>query len=573
MNKWSLVSLIIILGIMSAGLGVMIGYFVFRDINGGEQSCPPGPWQGPPEGWYEIGVPMYDNYQNFVSFGDFTGNGSLEMVGCYSHGDVGVFRHFQDKQDNWQVEPIHERFNHEGNRSYTWPVKGIKDADVDGDGYREVVSLADVVHYPPNHGGVGRHFPGAIYIDPNEGTNWEPKPLFTGAWAENLTGGIMVIPSFVPRSFSGSLQEGYHILVTCNREYNDKNYGHVFLLEQPEEGFHQYDYRYITKDLMGSEPFDQEPFYLKRFWLYNSVSDRYQELYWDPTEVTISDRVQARALVTNLYDDSEGLDLVMWGTYRGPNNAIMTAKVVFYRRIAGDANHTYAFQEQQTWWADGVEFFPANVANIDGNAANGDEAIVIALSNGDPINGIGLNGFIYLTKEGNSWSLKTIDFNYDWPYPYIGVYSSPQPWDYNQDGFDDVALYASRSIAGSYSWGDVLVFQNLGNDFGAISTGQSRFNISALRPVVLWGNDSVTADFNAYDFDEDGKEELIVSCPRRDPYEGGDAHGGSGSNPYKVFYYKSDQATSTSLISFIRKTGSSSNYSTNLLLREEFLNT
>lgn len=542
MKKWSLFSIILVSVLISAALGIIVGYFVFQDKE--DKSCPPGPWQGPPDGWYEIGVPMYDNFQQSVSFGDFTGNGSLEMLGTYSHGDVGIFRHFKDTNGEWNVKTLHPRFDHDGNGSYTWPVKGITDIDVDGDGYKEAVSLADVVYYPPNHGGTGRHFPGAIYIDPNEESNWEPKALFTGAWAENLTGGIMVIPSFVPRSFSSSLKEGYHILVTCNRLHDDKHYGHVFLLEQPDEGFYPYDYRYISKDLMGTEPYDQEPFYLKRFWLYNSISDSYRELYWDPTEVTLSDRVQARAIVTNLYDDSAGLDLVMYGTYRGPNNALMTSKVVFYRRIAGDANHTYAFQEQQTWWSEGTEFFKGTTANLDGNAANGDEAIVMGLSNHDPINGIGINGFIYFEKEGTNWNLKTVDYSYDWSYPYIGIYSNSQPWDYNQDGYDDIVFYASRHAAGSHSWGDVVVFQNLGNDFGVISPDQSRFNISAIRPIVLWGNDSVSWDINAYDLDNDNIEELIVCPVRRDPYQ---TEGASDPNPYKIFYYKIKQGNSTSI--------------------------
>jgi len=120
--------------------------------------------------------------------------------------------------------------------------------------------------------------------------------LFYGAWAENLTGGIMVIPSFVPRTFSGSMEQGYHILLSCNRALNNKYYGHVYLLEQPEEGFYPYDYRYVTKNITGTEPYNQEPFYLKRLWLYNNISDSYNELFWDPGEVTNSNSVQARAM-------------------------------------------------------------------------------------------------------------------------------------------------------------------------------------------------------------------------------------------------------------------------------------
>ena len=562
MNKRQTIAVIISVSVFSAGLGVTIGFLVFRDVSNEEDST--NLWQGPPEGWYEIGVPITEDFQQTQSFGDFTGNGNLEMVGSFSHGIVGAFRHFQDEQDTWQIEMLHPRFNHSGDRSYTWPVKGLIDEDIDGDGFKELVSLADIVYYPPNHGGNGKSFPGAIYIDPNEGPSWEPKPLFYGAWAENLTGGIMVIPSFVPRSFSGSLADGYHILVTCNRANNNFLNGHVYLLEQPEEGFYPYDYRYVTKNITGAEPFNQEPFYLKRFWLYNNDSDSYQELFWDPSKITNSISVQACALVTNLYSDSEGLDLIMWGTYRDPDDGIILSKLIFYRRVAGDMNHTYAFQEEQTWSTGGGVFGHATRANLDGNQTNGKEAIVIGLANRYPYEGLGASGFVYFTEESGNWSLKTIDYNYDYPYPYYGIYSNVEPWDYNKDGFDDIVVYALRHFWPE-TYGDIVVFQNLGNDFGFNPISKSRFNASAIRPVALWGNDSFNWDIDAYDLDEDGEEEFIVSLSRRDPYREG-----TSSGTFKVFYYKNNYgANSSHYPSHYEKIDSDSPFKRNRISREK----
>lgn len=538
MNKRQTISVLISVSIFSAGLGVTIGFLVFRDTTNGNDNT--NLWQGPPEGWYELGVPMTEDFQQTQSFGDFSGSGNLEMVSSYSHGVVGAFRHFQDEQDTWQVETLHPRFNHSGDRSYTWPVKGLVDEDIDGDGFKELVSLSDIIYYPPNHGGNGRSFPGAIYIDPNESPSWEPKPLFYGAWAENLTGGIMTIPSFVPRSFSGSLADGYHILISCNRYNNNRYNGHVYLLEQPEEGFYPYDYRYTTKTLTGTEPYNQEPFYLKRFWLYNNVSDSYQELFWDPSEITNSDSVQVCAFVTDLYSDSEGLDLIMSGAYRDSANGLISSKLVFYRRVAGDANHSYAFQEEQTWSSGGATFgLSGSRANIDGNQTNGNEAVIIGLSNHVPFEGIGPAGFFYLTEESGTWTLNTIDYSYDYPYPYFGTYSNVEPWDYNKDGFDDIVIYALRHFWPE-TYGDIVVFQNLGNDFGFNPTSKSRFNASAIRPVALWGNDSFNWDIDSYDLDNDGEKEFIVSLSRRDPFEEG-----SSSGTFKVFYYKNSYGSSS----------------------------
>ncbi|MHA1408371.1 MAG: hypothetical protein ACTSSG_13455 [Candidatus Heimdallarchaeaceae archaeon] len=533
MIQWRILAGAISIGIICTGLGVTIGFFVFRSNTQNDETAI---WQKPPEGWHEIGVPMIDDFQQTQSFGDFSGDGKLEMIGSYSHTQVGIFRHFRENENaEWQVETLHPRFDHQGDSSYTWPVKGLENADVDGDGYQELVSLADIVYYPPNHGGKGRSFPGAIYIDPNEKASWEPKPLFYGAWAENLTGGIMVIPSFVPRTFSGSMEQGYHILLSCNRALNNKYYGHVYLLEQPEEGFYPYDYRYVTKNITGTEPYNQEPFYLKRLWLYNNISDSYNELFWDPGEVTNSNSVQARAMVTNLYSESSGLDLVMWGTFRDRFNSIITSKLVFYQRIVGDENHKYAFEEKETWWAAGVEFWPAKRANLDGNPSNGKEAIVVGLANHVPHEGIGLNGFFYLTEESGAgnWELKTIDFKFDWSYPYRWIYSEVQVLDYNQDGFDDVAVYAIKNDWPAPSWGDLVVFQNIGESYGSIISGKSRFNVSEIHPIVLWSNDSFNWDIDVSNVVGDSNNELIVSLARRDPYVEG-----SNSGAFKVFYYQ-----------------------------------
>ncbi|RLI70238.1 MAG: hypothetical protein DRP02_08455 [Candidatus Gerdarchaeota archaeon] len=561
MNRQQFFSIVIILSLSCTSLGVLIGYLTFHNKT---STTANGPWQEPPEDWHEIGVPMKDDFQQTVSFGDFTGNGTLEMIGSYSHGVAGIFRHYQNEQGDWGVETLHPRFDFSGNQSYTWPVKGIVNEDIDGDGLQEIVTMADIINYPPNHAYSSRPFPGVIYIDPNAGPLWEPKPLFYGAWAENLTGGIMIIPSFVPRSFSGSLKDGYHILVTCNRFNDNKYFGHVFLLEQPEEGFYPFDYRFVTKTIIGAEPHNQEPFYLKRFWLYDNLSDSYRELYWDPAEMNLSDRLQARATVTNLYDDSPGLDLMMWGTFRDEHNAILASKIVFYRRVAADVNHTYAFQEEQSWWMGGVELFPANRGNFDGNATNGAEAIVFGLANTVAVEGIGLNGFLYFVKEGASWTIRTIDFNFDWTYPYIWVYSSPQPWDYNKDGFDDIAIYAMRTRQGANTWGDIVIFQNLGDDFGIIPLSHSRFNISTIRPIVLWGNDSFNWDVDTFDLDNDGEKELIVSLGRREPYSEGTA------GFFKVFYYKREQTSPILRLSVNKNRNDMSILITKQLLKEEF---
>ena len=124
----------------------------------------------PPTGWVSIGAGTDSDYQQTFCYGDFDNDGVKELVGSYSHSAVGIFIHEKTK-DGWSRSVLHPKFDpsltHIKGMDGGWPVKGLVSGDFDGDGFDEIISMADAINYPPVHGNGSDTipFPGCIYID------------------------------------------------------------------------------------------------------------------------------------------------------------------------------------------------------------------------------------------------------------------------------------------------------------------------------------------------------------------------------------------------------------------------
>ncbi len=115
--------------------------------------------------------------------------------------------------------------------------------DFDGDGFDEIISMADAINYPLIHGNGSDTipFPGCIYIDWVEGKGFIANPLVWGKWGEDISSNKAAIMLVTPisSSFRGGIYNSslMDFLVTTLHDTSNGQDGRVFILEQPDSTF------------------------------------------------------------------------------------------------------------------------------------------------------------------------------------------------------------------------------------------------------------------------------------------------------------------------------------------------
>ena len=206
----------------------------------------------PPPNWHLIGQATSDDYQMCYGFGDFDNDNNPELVGNYSHGAIGFYIH-NYIGGNWTKSLIHPKFDPVYNIKGmlgSWHIKGFTSGDFDGDNKPEIITYADQVMYPPIHFQLRYPFPGCIYLDWDSITNsFVANPLVWGQWGEEITSNSASVLSVSPitSQFRGDGYTGVlsdFLVRTQTNSDSIHSDGRLFILEQPEETFSSYDYRY-----------------------------------------------------------------------------------------------------------------------------------------------------------------------------------------------------------------------------------------------------------------------------------------------------------------------------------------
>ncbi len=485
------------------------------------------------EGWWiPIGAsPNYnDEEHSFQSIvvGDLFGNDSLVAVTHYHHGQCGVFLN-TNYSGTWEKEFLHPKFVRGTEKSGGWPVKGLVGGDIDNDGYKEIVTGADVVSFPLE-GEKYRPFPGVIFIDLNEPDSLiNPQPLVWGNWGEEIAnrdfsalGPSVISPGF--RSKDNLLPD---IMVMTSTEFNGMSgCSRLFLLEQPADGFNNYNYTYVTPTSQGDYPYDEEAFYVKH--LYVNRSGIIGEMVftpdqWHPQLLVDSSTVNGYGILD--FNNDGLMDLAVTVEY-WHEGTVIGSDIFLYKRVeSADPAINYFFEEVDKIHSEGKTYAQITSANLDGNIRNGNEALVL---NSKGVSDGGNTSIAnYITIENNQMNLHTLNVDVDSPdYPYIGCYANTLVVDGNQDGYDDIILSGvdkDSPFEEGYSYSDIIYFQNTGSEIVT-----NRFIYDKEHCKVLMKGQSPSWSLTMQQCDQDDELELVICVQNKLPYweetENSEAH-------------------------------------------------
>lgn len=412
-----------------------------------------------PDYWHILGVPevggdIADSYQCAVS-GDLFGNNSLCVVTNYHHGRVGIFLH-RWVDGHWVRSPLYEYFvpdNPDG-----WPVKGVIGADVDKDGYPEIITAADVVSYP--YKTQKRPFPGVIYIDLNDRQS-KPQPLVWGKWGEKISNDSLaiMIPKVVDPSFRSSNNTLPDIIVKTGTSVGSQLGSRLFVLEQPPDGFAKYNYTFITPTLRGVEPYEDEPFYVKHIYVEGVLSNgttTYSEMIFSPDEVESATTAMISDMEPIDFDHDGLVDIVVTVEYY-QGTQLIAGKLIVFKRIYSK-KYNYLFKKIQEITMPYFSFVSIRSANLNGNTSDGRESLIVSFRNNNSDNSLSVYpraGIAYMIWNGSLFNIHYASIRTD-KYPYWSVYGYIQVFDANRDGYDDVIVYAPSGK----EYGDLLLFLN-----------------------------------------------------------------------------------------------------------------
>jgi len=498
-------------------------------------------YNSPQSNWTSIGAGTEDDYQQTFCYGDFDNDGIKELVGSYSHSAVGIFIH-EKTENGWNREILYPRFDpsltHTKGMDGGWPVKGLVSGDFDGDGFDEIISMADAINYPPVHGNGSDTipFPGCIYIDWVDGEGFVANPLVWGKWGEDISSNkaaIMIVTplssSFRGGSYNSSLMD---FLVTTLHDTSNGQDGRVFILEQPDSTFSSVDYRYISENQIDTNlSFPNEAFYVKHLYIATPSGD--MEMVFSPSEWC---RYAVSAYPSaNVWDyDNDGLlDLVVSVGYMDSDSVILGSIIHVYHRLPASLNHKYRFKEVYRKELRGVYLYGPRLANLNGDPSDGKESWIFWCRVDSQMRRFGVNGVATLQWVNDKWVLLGTHASdrFDAKIRYDGAYSFPAVIDADNDGYDDVVIYCVRGTIkrpdGTYfDIGDLVLFRNVA---GKIRSYQELFSLD--ESVTLWVNDSFNWDVHVDDFDDDGNLEVGCSLCRPEPYW-------DGNGVYQVYYSK-----------------------------------
>lgn len=457
-----------------------------------------------PEYWQVISVGqtssnMVFSYQVALS-GDYLGTGEIVTITNNHHAHPGILLHRQ-VDGSWDYEPVHPLFDPDNQDA--WPVKGINSADFDDDGCPEFITAMDAVFYPPAHIGTTRGaFPGAIYFDPNE-PDAEPQPLVWGAWGENLTSTKIsnCMPEPVSPEFRSPTNDRIDIMISSMTKYQDKHASRFFILEQPESGFGSINYTYETEDLLGSEPYLNEPFYVKKLYLETELGIK--ELLWTPDDVEGTNGVTGKATPIHL-DDNDNMDMVIAAGYQN-GEELVKGRISLYKRINNSSLYEYLFEEIETFWIDDATVGHPTPANLDGNISNGKESLVFAYSSNGSLS-YPYTGVLTLAPVDDGYELAGLSVEAGIPYPYVRTYSQLVVLDANQDGYDDAMIFCKHSHTFELNYGDIVLFLNKGEE---LSTS-NHFGFREGEYRILLDDQSLSWGLVTQQIDSDSDPEITV---------------------------------------------------------------
>ncbi len=450
---------------------------------------------------------IFESYQVALS-GDFLGSGEIVTIACYHHRRPGIYVNYQDG-GTWNRYPLHHLFDLDNEDG--WPVKGIVSADFDSDGLPEIITAMDSVLYPPTHlkSGSTKPFPGVVYIDPNEPTI-NPQPLVWGAWGENITSTSIAncIPTPIDPKFRSPTNNKMDIIVPTMTKVASGDGARVFMLEQPEKGFGAVNFTYLTEDILGTFPYNDDPFYVHRFYVKHGVD--VGELVWRPSDLLGATGAFASSAIPIDYDHDGNMDLIVGGAYTHGEEYVC-ARATVYHRLASTLEHKYLFEEAQTFLIPDAIFADGKAANLDGNPTNGKESIVFGYSSNNTDN-YPYSGVLTLMPNGVGFDLGGISYTSEGLYPYRRIYSRLVVMDCNKDGYDDAIIYCEDYYSWELSYGDLVLFLNMRG------TSNVTFGLDPGQYRLLFNNEGITWGVYAQQLDADSDLEITISSMQLIPH-------------------------------------------------------
>jgi hypothetical protein len=474
--------------------------------------------------WMPIGAsPNYnDEEHSFQSIvlGYLFGNDSLVALTHYHHGACGLFLN-TNYSGTWEKEFLHPNFVHRDEFSDCWPVKGLVGGDIDGDGYKETVTCADVVSFPLE-GEKYHPFPGVIFIYLNEPDSLvNPQPLVWGNWGEEIANRDFssLCPHILSPSFRNKDNNLTDILVMTSTEYNDiTGSSRLFVLEQPSDGFNNYNYTYTAPNMVGEYPYDNEAFYVKHLYVnYSGVIGRmvFTPDQWHQQLMVRSSTLNGYGILD--FNNDDLMDLAVSVEYwddEDPYGKVIGSDIYLYKRIeSSDPDITYLFEEVDSIRSEGKTYSGLTSANLDGDLENGNEALVI---NSKGVIGCE-NASIanYITIENGQMTLHTLDLDVDsTEYPYFGCYANTLVVDGNQDGYDDIIVFGLyKNCEEGLGYGDIIYFENTGSELTT-----NRFVYDEDHCTVLMQGQSPSWSLTMQQCDQDEELELLICVQNVIPY-------------------------------------------------------
>lgn len=472
------------------------------------------------EWWQPIGASPNIEGESDHSFqsmviGDLFANGSLVALSHYHHGQCGVFLNTK-VNGAWEKDYLLPKFVRGTEQAGGWAVKGLFGEDIDGDGFKEIITGADVVAYPTINETL-RPFPAAIYLDLNNNADHLiPQPLVWGKWGQKIANESFA--SLVPKIISPKFRNGTNflkdIMIQTSTYVNNTWCSRLFVLEQPNDGFGGYNYTFETSTLQGSEPYENEAFYVKH--LYTNKSGLIEEMLfkpdaWNATNPADSATINGFTITDFNHDDLQ--DIAVSVEYWLDGVTCGSEIFLFKRKMSPNPNYTYCFEEVDKIRSYGKTYSHITTANLDGNDLNGDEAFVttsLAAIGGEHASIVN-----YITIENETLLFQTLDIDVtSSSYPYMGSYANVLVLDGNNDGYDDVIVYGvNKKSSFEKFWGDIIYFENKGDQMG-----QKYFIYDDNHTKVLMKGQSSSWSLTMQNCDEDIELELVVCVQNKLPY-------------------------------------------------------